>query len=65
MSIYRKKIVKVLEEKLEAARQGKVVSHHINLHQPVNMMKEYGKMLKQLEMTTQETLDLTQEQFSS
>lgn len=61
---YKKEIVKVLEKRLEAARQGKRVSHHINLVQPENHLNDYERILQMLKMSTQDEITIGESQFA-
>lgn len=61
---YRKMITEVLEKKLAAAKEGKRVSHYINLRQPVNHTKDYERVLQMLEMSTEEKIVINEAEFA-
>jgi len=64
--VYRKKVIEVLDEALEAARTGKEYKTYFNLVRPENMLDEYDEVIGMLEMslgTTSSTIELTQDQY--
>ena len=64
--VYRKKVIEVLDEALEAARTGKEYKTYFNLVKPENMLDEYDEVIGMLEMslgTTSSTIELTQDQY--
>jgi len=60
---YRKNLIKAITKKLNAAKEGKDVEHHINVLRPHTYKKDYECLLSMLEMTVDRTMLLTKEQF--
>jgi len=63
LKAYESKVVEVLADMLERARKGERVEHHIGLHMPQNMTKEYNQIIAMLEMTCEDEIDLTRREF--
>jgi len=61
---YKKEIIKLLEERLAAAKQGKRISHYITLVQPESHLDDYDRVLEMLEMSTQDTITVSETQFA-
>ncbi len=61
---YREDFIKELERMLEEARNGKRYTRAVALVEPMDMTKEYDRILKMLEMTTQETIELSSTEFA-
>jgi hypothetical protein len=61
---YRKEMIALLEKKLEAARKGKRVNHHIGLIQPQNHVRDYQRVLEMLRMSTQDVITIGERQFA-
>ncbi len=62
---YKQDFLKELENMLEEARQGKRYRRNVLLVEPMDMTKEYDRILKMLELTTEEKIDLSQQEFSN
>lgn len=62
---YRKKLIAELESMIEKARSGARISHHISLVQPVDQTKEYQRAIRMVEMTTDEIVSLTEQEFAN
>jgi len=60
---YRKNIIEAFSKKLNDAKDGKDVDHHISLSRPVSREKEYDCLLGMLNMTLDKTMVLTTQQF--
>lgn len=62
---YRRKSEEVLVQKLEALRAGKRVDMSFNLREPQHQLKTFDRIIRMLEMSVDEELELTETQFSS
>jgi hypothetical protein len=62
---YRQKLLKYLEERIEDVRSGKKIEQYIALVEPVNQTKDYDKVIKMLEMSVDDIIDLDSVSFSN
>lgn len=60
---YRKAVIKRLTEMLEDAKGGKRVEQVTLLMQPTNQTAEYDQVIKMLEMSVQDEIELTSQDF--
>jgi hypothetical protein len=60
---YKKQAVELLEEKLAAAKNGKVVPMIFSLPQPMDQTKEYDRAIRMLEMAIAEEIELSETDF--
>jgi len=65
LELYRKKVIEVLDEALEAAKTGIEYRTYFNLVKPENMVEEYDEVIGMLEMSQDMSLELTQEQYKN
>lgn len=61
---YREDFLKELEMMLEEARKGKRYLRMVQLVEPIDMTKEYDRIIKMLELTTEKNVQLTTQEFS-
>jgi hypothetical protein len=64
LEAYRAKVIEVLEEQLEAARKGERIPRGHQLTQPMNMTKEYDHVIAMLEMTLEQEVELSHQEFA-
>jgi len=60
---YKEDFLKELEMMLEEARKGKRFRRSVSLVEPMDMTREYDRILKMLELTTEETIELNPTEF--
>jgi hypothetical protein len=61
---YREEAIKHLEEMLTEAKQGKRIRRAIGLVEPMDQTKDYDRIIKMLEMSVDENIELTQGEFA-
>ena len=62
---YKKKVIEVLERTLEQARAGQRVHEHISIPRPVNQTHEYNRAIRMMEMSVDEQITLTTQEFDA
>ncbi len=62
---YRRQAIKELEAMLEEARAGGRIRRALPLIEPMDMTREYDRILGMLEMTNQTVIELTPTEFSN
>ena len=62
---YRKQAIAELEKSLEEARNGLRIRRTIALIEPMNQTKEYDRILKQLSLTSDRIVELTDSEFAN
>lgn len=62
---YRRKFIEVLEQRLEDARNGKHFNQRINLVEPMDMTKEYDRVIAMLEMSVDDQIELDASSFAA
>ena len=60
---YKKEIIALLEKMLIAAREGKRVSHKIDLIMPVSHLDDYDRVLRMLEMSDEDVIIIEEYEF--
>lgn len=60
---YKQELRKELSEKLDCLAMGKFPNPHSKLVRPVNHLEEYDTAIEMLRLTTDEAIQLTQDQF--
>lgn len=60
---YKAAVIVELEKALESAKKGKKPNAHYMFVQPVEHMKDYDRIIKMLELTTQKTIELDEQDF--
>ena len=61
---FRKQAIGLLEEKLDALRDGEMVAFPIFLQLPEDHLEEYQVMVEMLEMSTDEEISLTHSEYN-
>ncbi len=61
---YRKEAIKQLDEMLADAVDGKKIQRFLSLVEPMDQTKEYDRAIAMLEMSVEEEMKITQQQFS-
>ena len=61
---YKEDFLKELEMMLEEARKGKRYRRSVQLVEPMDMTREYDRILKMLELTTETEIELNQNEFA-
>lgn len=62
---YRKQLLEYLESMVVDVKLGKKINHHINLQYPVDETKEYDRVVKMLEMSQDEIIELDSVSFAN
>lgn len=62
---YRHEAIKVLDQALEEAKKGKRIMRAIGLIEPVDMTREYNQAIGMLQMTIDEHIEITAEQYKN
>ncbi len=65
MEGYKKTCIIKLEERLAAARDGKIVDIRVPLTEPTHHLKDYDRVLKMLELSTEEVWQISEDQFGN
>lgn len=61
---YHKAAVKALEDRVAEAKQNKKISLAFRLIEPQDQTKQYDRVIKMLEMSVDEIVELTQSEFA-
>lgn len=61
---YREEVIKELDAMLAEARAGRKVRRHIQLIEPTDYTAEYDRLLRMLELSTDDTVSLTEQEFT-
>jgi len=61
---YRKEAIVQLELMLEEARRGKRIRRSVTLIEPMDQTKDYDRVIRMLELTVDEEVDLTASEFA-
>lgn len=62
---FRKRAVEELEKRLADARDGKHFDQHLGMVEPIDRTQDYDRVISMLEMSVDEQIDLTQEEYAS
>lgn len=62
---YHKAALKALQERVEDAKKNKKVSLFFALEQPKDQTKEYDRVIKMLEMSVDDEVKLTEQEFAN
>ena len=60
---FRKEVIKLLDSRLAEARAGKRISLRIDLVQPMNQTEEYDQAILMCEMSVDDQIELSHENF--
>lgn len=61
---YREQVIEILDERLKAARAGKKMILSIVLPFPEDHTKEYDRVIRMLEMSVEEVIEIAQHEFA-
>lgn len=61
---YKQEVLNLLDGMIKDIKNGKKISHHIALVQPMDQTKEYDRAIKMLEMSVDSEVELDETQFS-
>ena len=61
---YKEAVIEALEKRLTDAKKNKRVSHIIQLVQPMDQTKEYDKIIRMLEMSIEQNIELSDREFA-
>jgi hypothetical protein len=62
---YREAVIKALDERLADARAGRPVILRFGLVQPTNQTKDYDRAIRMIEMSSEDTIKLEEDEFSN
>lgn len=62
---FRVQVVKRLDEMLADARAGRRYDLSVNMAPPVDQTKDYGRVIRQLELSVDEVIELDETQFAN
>jgi hypothetical protein len=61
---YRSAAIKELDAMLNEAKAGKRIRRTVSLVEPVDQTREYNKVIRMLEMSTEDVIELQEHEFS-
>ena len=61
---YREEAIRLLDKALENARNGNTIKTMIHLDTPVDQTKDYDRIIRMLEMSIDEEVDLSEHDFA-
>jgi hypothetical protein len=61
---YRKAVVRELEKMLEEAKKGLRIRREVRLVEPMDQTRDYDRIIKMLEMSTDDVIELDEKGFS-
>ena len=61
---FREEVIKQLEQSLADAKAGRKLRTYIALDEPMDQTRDYDRAIKMLEMSVDEEVDLTQQEFA-
>ena len=61
---YRKAVIKELDAMLAEARSGKRIRRTVSLVEPVDQTREYDRVIRMLEMSADDTVELQNHEFA-
>lgn len=61
---YRKEVIRLLENAIEDAKAGRRVQRHINIVEPIDQTSDYDRVIRMLQMSVDEKVELTEQQFA-
>ncbi len=62
--VFRKKVIDELEASLERAKKGERIARMHSLVQPMDMTQEYDQAIAMMEMSVDEEIELTHQEFA-
>lgn len=64
LDVYRERILKVLEKRIEDVRKGRKIEHFIKLPEPEDHTQDYQRVIKMVEMSITDEIELSSSDFS-
>jgi len=64
LSGYKKRVISELEKRLAEAKEGRNFDQYISLEQPIDMTREYDRVVTMLEMSLDEEINLSERDFA-
>jgi hypothetical protein len=61
---YKAQVIAELEVMLAEAKSGKRIRRHVQLEEPMDQTKEYDRVVRMLELSQDDIIELTQSEFS-
>ena len=61
---YKKKAIDQLEAHIERVKRGDVYQLYVSLAEPMDHTRDYNRLLKMLDMTVDEDIEITEAQFA-
>ncbi len=62
---YRKEVIKQLDKALSDAKTGKDIKTYFNINKPLNHIKDYKRVIKMLELSVDNQIELSSDEFES
>lgn len=62
---FRKRAIEELEKRLSDARDGKHFDQHLGMVEPVDRTQDYDRIISMLEMSVDDQIDLTQDEYAA
>lgn len=62
--VYRQEVIKLLEQRLEDARNGRKIERGIRLQEPEDHTEDYDRVLTMLEMSVDAEIEISQMEFA-
>lgn len=62
---YKTKVIETLDRSLKQARAGQRVAEHISIPRPVNQTHEYNRAIRMMEMSVENEITLTTQEFDA
>lgn len=62
---FRKRAIDELEQRLADAREGKHFDQHLGMVEPVDRTQDYDRIISMLEMSVDDQVDLTQDEYAA
>ena len=60
--IYRSEVIRKLDQALQAAKDGKEFPSYIQIPEPEDHTKDYDRVIRMLELSTEETIELSEQE---
>lgn len=60
---YKQKVIETLEATIEQAKRGEVRQIYVSFAKPDDHTRDYDRLLKMLDMTSEQDVELTEQQF--
>lgn len=63
-AVYRQRMIELLDQRLADAKAGRAIKRYIELPEPEEHTEDYDRVIKMLEMSVDDIIEITQDQFS-